>query len=240
MNVSSLIAGLGLGAGFMYYCDSEQGRRRRKLALDQTHSLMCDISDAADVTWRDLRNRSYGTLAQLRSAVNAKKTSDHALAERVRSKLGRYTSHPRAVEVTAHDGHVTLTGPILASEVEPLISCIKSLSSVSKVDNRLEVHSSAENISALQGGEQRAGERLDIMQHNWSPTTRLIVGALGGGLWLSSAGDHAPGSLLRGTIGMGLLACSIFKSKIQSVAPQQRGRRDAAPGRLAESAASQF
>src|SRR5262245_48143104 len=135
MHANSLLTGFGLGAGWMYFFDPEQGRSRRKLLLDQLNSAMCDVSCTADKTWRDVGNRTYGTFAGLRSAVTHHEISDQVHVERIRSKLGRYVSHPAAVDVEAHDGCIELGGPILASEVEPFVSHVKSMAGVKSVEN---------------------------------------------------------------------------------------------------------
>ncbi|HEX2477206.1 MAG TPA: SRPBCC family protein, partial [Lacipirellulaceae bacterium] len=60
----------------------------------------------------------------------------------------------------------------------------------------LEVHDSAENISALQGGAPRTGEPVDVMQANWSPTTRLLMGAAGTALMMRCATRRTPAAAL--------------------------------------------
>jgi hypothetical protein len=49
------------------------------------------------------------------------------LVARIKSKMGRYVSHPSAVNVTARNGHVTLSGPILADETRALIDCVNGV-----------------------------------------------------------------------------------------------------------------
>jgi hypothetical protein len=214
MTSNSLFLGLSLGAGTMYFLDPQQGRRRRKLVLDQFHSATCSLNRFADTTYRDLSNRAYGTAAELRSAFTSHDASDGVLHARVRSKLGRYVSHPSAVRVTAKNGCVTLSGPILASEVQSLVQRVKTIPGVHHVENQLDVHQSAD-ISALQGGRQPVGERLEILQNNWSPATRLLVGALGGAMAFCGIASRSPGSLVCGTLGMGLLATSLMPTSSQ-------------------------
>src|SRR5206468_3234814 len=96
--------------------------------------------------------------------------------------LGRVVSHPHAIEVRVRDGHVTLSGPVLASEVDDLLSCLSSVRGVEDVENRLEVHERAGDISSLQGGRERLGHRFELMQSNWSPTARLLTMAAGGAM----------------------------------------------------------
>jgi hypothetical protein len=56
----SMLAGLGVGAGLMYFLDPQMGRRRRALVRDKAVSLAHEAQDAADVVRRDVRNRARG------------------------------------------------------------------------------------------------------------------------------------------------------------------------------------
>ena len=47
------------------------------------------------------------------------------------------------------------------------------------VDDRLDVHPSAEGISALQGGTPRSGAPIDLLQSRWAPGTRAVAGGAG-------------------------------------------------------------
>src|SRR5262249_34570433 len=132
--------------------------------------------------------------------------SEHVLVERVRSKLGRYVSHVHAIMVTARDGRVTLSGPILAQEMNDLISGVCSVRGVTDVENRLEVHKEAGDFPALQGGRGRPGERPNLAEANWAPATRLLAGAAGGALLGYGCTQRFPVACVLGTIGLGLLA----------------------------------
>ncbi|MBU6427926.1 MAG: SRPBCC family protein, partial [Cyanobacteria bacterium REEB65] len=115
---------------------------------------------------------------------------DEILALRIRSRMGRYTSHPHAIAVEVHAGRVVLSGPVLEHERHPLARCVRTTPGVVELDDRLEAHRSAEAVPALQGGVPRRGLRPDLLQDRWAPTTRLLVGT--GGLALGLRG------LLRG------------------------------------------
>ena len=198
MKALTFLKGLGLGAGLMYFYDPQLGRRRRKLVADQLHHALCEIGDSADVAYRDGYNRLQGCAAELSSSLRPHDNSDRVVHDRVRAKLGRYVSHPGAIHVAVHEGKVSLTGPILAHEVEPLVERLKCVTGVRSVENLLEVHSSAGRHAALQGGQSRAGESLDLLQSTWSPSTRCLVGSLGGALLLSSAKSRGLMSLVKG------------------------------------------
>ena len=102
---------------------------------------------------------------------------DGRLVERVRSKLGRVCSHPHAIDVYVHDGEVTLIGPVMADEVRDLLTAAASVRGVHSVINELEPHDSADGIPSLQGEGRVAGSSVDLMQANWAPATRALVGA---------------------------------------------------------------
>ena len=79
---------------------------------------------------------------------------------------------------------------------------------VRSVENRLDVHPRAD-VPALQGGRARTGDVLDVRQTNWSPTTRLVSGAVGGGLMANCLAKRTPGAILLGTVGFGLFLRSM-------------------------------
>lgn len=176
--MASLLKAVGLGATAMYFFDPQQGRRRRALLRDQCVHLMNTTQHTIDVTKRDLQNRMQGCIAEFSGALHGDEpVSDEKLVARVRSKLGRAVSHPSAIEVTADNGVITLSGPVLAREAANLVRYVGNVSGVSSVDNQLDVHENPGGIAALQGGSPKSGETWDVMQNNWSPTTRLAVGS---------------------------------------------------------------
>src|SRR5262245_57100639 len=123
----SFLAATGLGASLMYYLDPDRGNRRRGLLRDQVRHTWTRAQKTGDSTAGDFRNRLYGTFAELRSVFGRKTIPDEVLAERVRSKLGRYVSHPSAIEVAANHGQVTLSGRVLADEVKDLLYAVHSI-----------------------------------------------------------------------------------------------------------------
>ncbi len=221
----TLISGLGLGAGLMYLCDPQVGRRRRALLRDQMSSAFSRIDDRINMTARDTRQRVQGLFAELRSRLVDRDIPDEVLVARLRSKLGRYVSHPSSIEITAHQGGVTLRGPILAHEVDPLLAVVAAQRGVQWVDNQLEVHRQRDNIAALQGGVARPGERFELMQANWSPATRLLVGGTGLGLIAYSLTRQAPTACVLGTIGLGMFARGFTNRNLRDLIGLGKGRR---------------
>lgn len=207
MNKGLAIAGgLGLGAALMYVLDPDRGGRRRALFRDRVASAAHDVEGAAGRTARDVRNRSYGLAAGLKSHFTSEPATDEVIHDRVRSVMGRYVSHPGAIDVTVRNGRVTLAGPVLSHEVLDLLDCVARVRDVQEVENQLEPHADAGNIPSLQGGKERPGERFELFQEHWSPTARLLVGAAGGALALYGASrrDIVGGAI--GAIGIAVLA----------------------------------
>ena len=176
--MSPLLLGAALGAASAFLLDPDLGRRRRALIRDKVTRGMTEGREFTDAATKDLQQRARGIAASVRG-LRAGRTPDELLVERVRAKLGRYCSHPGAIEVTAFNGRVVLTGDVLASEQEQIFDAVRSVRGVENVDNKLNAYESAEGISSLQGGSAPAGERFALLQENWSPGIRLVTGGAG-------------------------------------------------------------
>jgi len=200
------IGSTGLGAGLMYVLDPDRGNRRRAVVRDKTAHLATSARDAVGRTSRDLTNRLSGLAAGVEALFETEQVLDEVLVQRVRSKIGRWLSHPGSIDVTAASGHVTLSGPVLANEVDHLIKCVSSVRGVTEVTNRLEVHDQAGNVPGLQDGQEHPGPRFELIQANWSPTARLIAGATSGALILYGAKRKGLIGAALGTLGGGLMA----------------------------------
>jgi hypothetical protein len=213
----SLLGGFGLGAGLMYLFDPQQGRRRRALVRDKAVRAAHQAEEGLGKLRRDLANRVSGLAAESKTLLTGEEAPDAVLVERVRSKLGRVVSHPHAIRVQAANGRVALSGPILAAEAKPLLDCVSSVAGVKEVENRLDVHQDRGRLSALQGGRERTGEHFDLLQKNWSPTTRLLVGMAGGALTVYGLTRAAPLACLLGTAGLALIAGGLTNTSIRGV-----------------------
>jgi uncharacterized membrane protein len=212
----------------MYFLDPHEGRRRRARTRDKVIHAGKKLNDAGKVTARDTVQRAYGVLASARKLFQHEEVEDAVLAERVRAELGRIVSHPHAVEVSADRGHVTLSGPILAEEVRPLLRCVRGVPGVKAVSDRLTVYedSEAQHVSALQGGESRQGARFELLQQNWSPAARLAVGTAGAGLMAASLRARAGARALLGATGGALVARALTNRSLSSLL----GMSDASDG----------
>ena len=154
--VTGLGIGLGIGAGLMYFLDPERGGRRRAVFRDKTAHVANRGGDALRAARRDLTARTSGTVARVRAAFDGRAVDDRILVERVRAHLGHLVAHPRAVEVTAIDGVVTIRGPILQAEALRLLKALERLRGVRKVINLLQEHTDAARRSRAPGRQHLA------------------------------------------------------------------------------------
>jgi hypothetical protein len=130
----------GLGAGMMYVLDPRLGRRRRALVRDRAQSYWRRLGKYVRQTVRDVRQRTSGLIAETRTQLrSAEVPEDAVLVARVRAQIGHVISQARTVDVSAHQGRVTLSGSMAPHEVEKLLSTVASVAGVTAVVNRLEV-----------------------------------------------------------------------------------------------------
>lgn len=188
--------GLGLGAAAMYLADPLTGARRRAMIRDQAvHGVR-----RTEVAWgkasRDLEHRIEGVRSRVASLGSAEdEPSDEKLHARVRSRIGRAVTHPHAVHTQVEGGHVTLSGPILRREYDPLMDEVRDVPGVRSVEDRLDVHEARGREPSLQGVGRRRGQVTGLNRDLWRPATRLAV--LAGSAALAGAGVARGGFLGR-------------------------------------------
>jgi uncharacterized membrane protein len=215
----SILGGLGLGAGLMYILDPERGKRRRALVRDRFASDVSQLRHGMGKVNRDIRNRSGGVVAFGRKLVKGERMiDDEVLAPRVRSSIGRVVSHPHAIEVSAQDGVITLRGPILEDELDPALTETASVPGVKRVKNLLEVHAEPGDVPGLQGGRPRDGRRSELMQDNWTPALRLLVGTGGSALTLHAIASRGILGTVTGLAGATMLARAITNKNLKRIA----------------------
>jgi uncharacterized membrane protein len=205
--MNPVFLGGAVGFALMYFLDPNLGRRRRARTRDKVVHAAKLLNAGARVTARDTVHRAQGAWAEARRLFSHEgEINDEAVVARVRAALGRVVSHPHAIEVAASGGHVTLTGPILAYEVRPLLRAVRRVAGVRAVSDQLTVHSEPGHVSSLQGGESRTGERFELLQENWSPAARILVGGAGATLMLAATRVRGGLCALLGVSGSALLA----------------------------------
>lgn len=97
--------------------------------------------------------------------------ADADLLSTIQSNVRQWVSAPHAIEVHASNGHVTLSGPVLANEVRRLLDSVTALEGVRSLESRLDVHDYPDTHPAWQerGRSPRA-------------TLSLLAGLAAGGL----------------------------------------------------------
>jgi uncharacterized membrane protein len=202
------LGGAAIGVALMYFLDPNSGRRRRARTRDKVVHAARLVNEGAKVTARDTVHRAQGAWAEAKRLFTGEEEqiTDDVLIGRVRAALGRVVSHPHAIEVSTSGGHVTLIGPILSYEVRPLLKAVRRVAGVRAVSDQLTVYNEPGNVSSLQGGEPRSGERFELMQENWSPAARMVVGGTGAALMLAATQARGGVCALLGVSGGALLA----------------------------------
>jgi uncharacterized membrane protein len=226
-NTAGLLLGVAVGASMMYLLDPQGGRRRRAVMTQKLSRFSNLTEEAIGTTSRDAANRARGLFAEIGSWFRRETPDDRVLSERARSRLGFLVGHPSSIDVAANNGRITLSGPILAHEVDRLLEEIRRMPGVTEVVNHLNVHNEPGDISGLQGGpsRRRRGAQFEFWQENWSPSARLVASAVGTGLLLYGARQRAvPGALLA-TAGLGLVARGITNLDLQRLTGIGSGRR---------------
>ncbi len=203
--IGLFLGGLGLGGGLTYLLDPDQGRRRRAKIRDQAIHVGHVASDGLDTATQDLRNRARGMVAETKGRLKREHVGDEVLIERVRSAMGRAVSHPRAIDVECRNGHIILRGPVLANEVDHLISTVSHVRGVRSVGNHMDIFQDAGDHPSLQGGSTRP-MRYGMLRSNWPPATRLLMGAIGGAMTAYGLKRMDTAGAAMGLTGAGILA----------------------------------
>lgn len=217
--------GVGVGAALGFFLDPQSGRRRRHLLQDKAAHLRRVGATGAKKALADAENRMRGVVAGVRSRAHEgeHETPDEVLERRVRSRLGHVLTHPRPIEVRVERGTVTLSGPVLESEVDHAVRDIRMVPGVHRVVDALERFESAEDVPALQGGRERRGRGLFGSQ--WSPAYRLF--GMAGSLPLLGFGlrqQGASGGIVAG-LGASLLARSLVNQPLGAILGWGAGAR---------------
>jgi uncharacterized membrane protein len=185
--LSRMVTATGLGAcgGALveYLFDPELGRTRRARIRDKGTHLAYRFRSGVGVLARDLANRGRGVVGTTRYRASRQKVDDRILHERVRAELGRYVSHPRAVEVHVAGGVVTLTGDVLKGESRRTCRALARIPGVKGIDTDWTVHRDAAGVPRMQGAGRPKRPVPELFQHRWSPTARFLTGFAAAVVW---------------------------------------------------------
>ncbi|WP_082988188.1 BON domain-containing protein [Bordetella bronchialis] len=145
-----------VGAVAMYYFDPEMGRRRRAMLRDQAGGRVRDADHYLRRRARWAGDRLRGMAAQARHVIDdgGAPASDRKVHERVRAAIGRALSTPGAIDVNVAAGNVLLTGHVLSSEREKLISAVSAVDGVERVSDQLSEYGEPGNVPELQGANK--------------------------------------------------------------------------------------
>jgi BON domain-containing protein len=226
-NVLNVIGGVTGGLTLMYFLDPDHGRRRRALVRDQMVHAAHKTGDAMDATSRDIANRARGAVAEIRGRLRNEDVSDDVLSGRVRSRVGAVVGRASSITVEVHDGRVTLGGPVLAHDLERLLRRVAAVRGVKDVEDRLDVHAEPGNVPGLQGAHRtpRGGEVFDLMQRNWSPSTRFFTGLTGLGFAAWGLNRLDALGIAVATVGVGLLSRAVANIPISRLSGIDAGRQ---------------
>lgn len=138
MSLMSLMKGVAIGAGLMYFLDPNQGKRRQQDVMGNINRFTNEKQRALDAMQRDFANRSRGFVSEIKGRVHAEDPSDSLLEQRVRSAIGKVVSNAGAMIVIAEKGIVTFAGKVKDGELDELISVAHQVPGVKEVRHELE------------------------------------------------------------------------------------------------------
>jgi hypothetical protein len=177
LDVRGLTYGFALGVGSMFLLDPERGAARRARFRDQSKRIINDVKHLLEVGTRDLENRARGLGSEVGSALSAAEGGlpEEVVVARVRSRLGRVTSHASAIEVRLKEGNeIELKGPALAAEHDRIVRAASRVRGVDRIDDDLVVYEEADGIPGLQGEGLEQSEGAGMMR---APGAKLLIGA---------------------------------------------------------------
>jgi hypothetical protein len=213
--VATSIGTAGAGAALMFFFDPDEGNRRRTFVWNKVFHLGKRGTESS----RDRGKRKGGLFSETKAPVlEQSETDDDFLAERVRSRVGRFVSYPQAVEVSARNGVVTLKGDVLRSEARRAMAEAYTVRDVVEVRNEMKTHSDESDIPGFEGNGRK---RRRFGRPRPSPGIRLALGAAGGALTVAGAilrwNRHPIVGKALTTAGVGLLGSEIANTGLSQL-----------------------
>lgn len=198
------VGGIAVGAAALMLLDPQQRSRRWAQLRDQALRLGRGRASLVGVEPADLGERARGLASRAAGLLQRSPPDDAVLVQRVRAALERSLSHPDAIRVTADSGCVSLGGAVLAEELARLFESAASVRGVRRVQEAgLEVHASADEAPALQGGVSRGTDAVSLQVYD-TDGPRLAALAGGAALVLYGASRRGLPGLVAATAGLGL------------------------------------
>jgi len=111
------------------------------------------LREGRDARPREPDARCRRTCQQLPEGPSEDELSEDVIVARVRTRLGRVTSHAHAIEVRFKEGsEIELKGPALASEHDRIVRAASRVSGVERIDDDLVVYDDVDGVPGLQNG----------------------------------------------------------------------------------------
>jgi uncharacterized membrane protein/osmotically-inducible protein OsmY len=217
-------AGAATTAAVSLLTGSARGHRRRARLRDQVARAARETEETFEAAAHDIADHAEGVAAETSAKFRREAVSDSKLEERVRSALGRASSHPGSIEVTSSSGVITLRGSVLADEMLRVVRRVARVSGVKDIRNEMEPHELAGSMPGLQEGGFRE-ERFEYRQERWAPAPRVLAGVAGAGLAAFGIVKRTPVGIGGGVAGLSLLLRSVTNQPVKRVFGVGRGRR---------------
>ena len=171
----SWIAPLSIGVALMFLLDPAQGRRRRARLRDRTTHLGQRTGRRTHKMSRDLQNRASGLAARFHGASDADVADDAVVDARVRTAIGRASTHSSAIAVGVIGGVAELNGPVLAAEHDDVVDAVLGVRGVFDIVNHMTQHETPDGIPGLQGDGFMPTRRSRLL-----PSAAVLCAAAGG------------------------------------------------------------
>ena len=132
---------------------------------------------SAHQTASDSRRRPRSDQVQLKSVTSPVKT-EHLV--QLRSLIGRLMSHPDAISIHGNDhGSIELTGPSKAEEISTLEKALLASADLKYIQVKLTPLIGMSPMDRAEPQETHFAYQSELIQPNWSPIARIVVGTLG-------------------------------------------------------------
>jgi len=150
------VGALGVGAACMYFFDPELGTERRERCMNAIGSGLYQVSRSSQKLGKAVAcqyHKLLGGREQSQSGNYAMTTTPDItgdeLLRRVRIRVGQILTTPTDVQLMADaDGAVTIDGRVPDHERDFLLSVIRSIPGVTRINNRLESNLSSSTIGS--------------------------------------------------------------------------------------------